>query len=241
MTSATSGRTRVSTEGAIVARAMDADCADERPATTEQGGAGRAARQYGRRHSCDLRRASDGDVVLMAASGDERAWKELVNRFDRMVLRAAKRHGLTDAEAADARQITWLRLMTHADGLRDPGRVGAWLATSARRQGLAMAVSRGREVLSADPVTEHPHGAGVQAGVDVVVLREKYEPALERALTRLPASYRRLIELLSSDMCLSYDDAAKALGVPIGSIGPMRLRCLQILRRDPGLMASLAR
>jgi RNA polymerase sigma factor (sigma-70 family) len=238
MTSDTSGRTRVSTEGAIVAPPGHSGPADERLATTEQRGSARGGRQYGGRHSCDLRRASDGDVVLMAARGDERAWKELVNRFDRMVLRAAKRHGLNDAEAADARQITWLRLMTHAHGLRDPGRVGAWLATSARRQGLEMAVSREREVLSADPVTEHAAGAGVQAGVDVLVLREKYEPALERALTRLPASYRRLIELLSSDMCLSYDDAAKALGVPIGSIGPMRLRCLQILRRDPGLMAT---
>jgi DNA-directed RNA polymerase specialized sigma24 family protein len=71
--------------------------------------------------------------------------------------------------------------------------------------------------------------------VDAVALRDEYEPALERALDRLPVPYRQLLQLLNSDASPSYEETAKAMGLPLGSVGPMRLRALQMLRRDPGL------
>jgi DNA-directed RNA polymerase specialized sigma24 family protein len=58
------------------------------------------------------------------------------------------------------------------------------------------------------------------------------EPVLQEALDRLPAAYRQVLLLLTSDWSPSYDEVARALKLPLGSIGPMRLRALAILRRN---------
>jgi RNA polymerase sigma factor (sigma-70 family) len=154
-----------------------------------------------------------------------------------MVGRVAQRAGLSPADAADVQQATWVQLIRHADQVRDPERIGAWLATTARRQSQRVAMARSRQALSADPWEEY--GWGQRNGEDVaaVVVRDHYEPVLDQALGRLPASYRRVLELLSSDATPSYEEVARALGLPVGSIGPMRIRALQLLRRDGGLRA----
>src|SRR5262249_54084873 len=151
-------------------------------------------------------------------------------RFGAMVGRVAQRAGLSAADAADVQQATWVQLMRHADQVRDPERIGAWLATTARRQSQRVAMARSRQALYADPWGEY--GWGQRAGEDVaaVVVRDHLEPVLDQALGRLPASYRRVLELLSSDASPSYEEVARALGLPVGSIGPMRLRALQLLR-----------
>jgi RNA polymerase sigma factor (sigma-70 family) len=145
---------------------------------------------------------------------------------------------LSAADAADVQQATWVQLLRHADQVREPERIGAWLATTARRESQRVAMARSRQALSADPWGEY--GSGPQGGEDVAagVVRDHYEPVLEQALGRLPASYRRVLELLSSDASPSYEEVARAMGLPVGSIGPMRLRALQQLRRDGGLRAQ---
>ena len=182
----------------------------------------------------DLAAESTGDLVRKASKSDERAWAELINRFGPMVLRVAQRSGLNASDAADVHQATWLQLIRCADQVRDPDRIGGWLATTARRQSQRVAVARCRQTPSSNPVADYSSGDDVES----VVLNDHYEPALERALGRLPAPYRQVLRLLTSDRTPSYDDVAKAMGVPVGSIGPMRLRALQMLRRDPELQAN---
>jgi DNA-directed RNA polymerase specialized sigma24 family protein len=91
-----------------------------------------------------------------------------------------------------------------------------------------------RYLLSADPATEHG-GRQPAATADVYPADGEYEPLMEQALSRLPAMHQRLIRLLMSDTCPSYLEVAEKLGLPVGSIGPMRMRALRILRDTPEL------
>src|SRR3954452_20185839 len=74
------------------------------------------------------------DLVQAAAEGDQVAWDELVDRFNGLVWSVARAHRLPPRGASDVVQTTWLRLVEHLGRLQDPERVGAWLATTARRE-----------------------------------------------------------------------------------------------------------
>src|ERR1700730_18165189 len=77
-----------------------------------------------------------------AANGDAAAWEALVEQFSGLVWAVARSHRLSSADAADVSQTTWLRVVEHLDRISEPERLGAWLATTARRESLA-AIRRG--------------------------------------------------------------------------------------------------
>jgi DNA-directed RNA polymerase specialized sigma24 family protein len=68
-----------------------------------------------------------------AAQGDPAAWNELVERFSGLVWSVTSSLGLSDDDAAEVSQATWLRLVEEI-GRIDPDRLGAWLADTARRE-----------------------------------------------------------------------------------------------------------
>jgi RNA polymerase sigma factor (sigma-70 family) len=188
-----------------------------------------AARYASGHHTIDT---SDEMLALLldrACAADLAAWRELVVRFERLLLHTARGVGLNHSDAADVAQLTWLRLWQHGHQIRDPRCLPAWLTATARREAIRLAQGRRRYVLCADPTTEH--GEGGRAAVhDVYVTDTEYGPAIEHALSRLPGRYQRLIRLLMSEDCPSYTEVGRRLNLPIGSIGPMRMRALQMLR-----------
>jgi RNA polymerase sigma factor (sigma-70 family) len=74
------------------------------------------------------------DRVRLAQKGDPEAWSELVRRFEGMLRAVVGTYRLPSSEAADVVQTTWLKLAENLDRLQHPSRVGAWLATTARRE-----------------------------------------------------------------------------------------------------------
>ena len=179
------------------------------------------------------------ELLDRAAERDWAAWNLLVSRFGRLVLRVGRRIGLSHADAADVAQLTWIRLLEHAHQIREPERLPAWLTSTARREAIRVAVDSKRYVLCADPTAEN--GAERRGSVhDAYPVDGDYGPELEEALSRLPVRYQQLLRLLTSDDCPSYAEIATRMRIPIGSIGPMRMRALEMLRRTPEL-ASVAR
>jgi RNA polymerase sigma factor (sigma-70 family) len=73
--------------------------------------------------------------------------------------------------------------------------------------------------------------------VEEEVLRAERHAALREALTHLPARCQQLITLLTEDPPVPYAQISATLGIPAGSIGPTRSRCLAKLRRHPGIAA----
>jgi len=172
------------------------------------------------------------NLVAAAGNGDDPAWSALVDRFSGLVWATTRAHRLSTAEAADVSQTTWLRLVENLDRIQDPERVGAWLATTARRESLRQIRLRGRETLAADDsVFDVPSGDPVETRV----LARDRSAALRRALARIGERCQELLRMLVAEDTPSYDEISAALGMPVGAIGPTRARCLEKLRRCPEL------
>jgi RNA polymerase sigma factor (sigma-70 family) len=176
---------------------------------------------------------SDADLselVGAAAQGDQRAWEGLVERFSGLVWSVARAYGLREADAADVAQTAWLRLVEHLHRVRDPQRVGAWLATTARHEALRMLRVVGRQLPVGDDAELEPSDA-VPVTPESQALASEQRSSLWGAFATLPSSCQRLLRVLMADPPPSYQEAAAALDMPIGSIGPTRRRCLERLRR----------
>lgn len=171
------------------------------------------------------------DAVRSAAEGHEAAWDYLVDRFSGLVWSIARGLGLSYADAADVSQTTWLRLVEHLARLREPERVGAWLASTARRECLGVLRRAGRQIPTGDQTDLESAGPELLSEpVDALLLASERDTALWRAFGGLPSRCRTLLRVLMTDPRPSYEEISAALEVPIGSIGPTRGRCLERLR-----------
>ena len=83
-------------------------------------------------------RRSDGTalcgLVTRARNGERQAWDALVERYAPLLWSICRRHRLEAADAEDAAQSVWLKLVDQLDSLRDPAALPAWLATTTRRE-----------------------------------------------------------------------------------------------------------
>ncbi len=181
-----------------------------------------------------------GALLSGAAAGERSAWEEIISRHGGLVIRAAVSAGLSRADASDAAQLTWLRLWQHGHQIRDPDRLAGWLARTARREAIRLAAVTRPLVLCADPLGDE-RGTPGAATWDADPAERDYDGTLQRALRRLPSRYRTLLALLTSDLGLSYAEVAARMSLPRGSIGPMRLRAIQLLVRTPEFTGSFPR
>jgi RNA polymerase sigma factor (sigma-70 family) len=163
-----------------------------------------------------------------------------VDEFSGLVWAVARAHRLSDADAADVAGTTWLALVENLGRVREADRLGAWLATTARRESLRILRGAQRQVPTGEDFAEAP-ADGADAAGDLIA-RER-DDLLWRAFGRLPARDQALLRLLVADPQPSYDEISAALEMPIGSIGPTRGRALERLRREverEGLVAATA-
>jgi RNA polymerase sigma factor (sigma-70 family) len=176
--------------------------------------------------------ADDEEVIRLvraAASGERAAWDRIVQRYVALLWAIALRHGLNESDAADVVQTTWLRLLEHIDEVRNPARVASWLATTAQREALRLVALRRRLVLNDDQAAFDGPDLLLPPVDEALIVREQ-AAAARRALDSLPPLWRSLVELLSQDPPPSYEKIGADLGLPIGSIGPTRGRCVRRLR-----------
>ncbi|HWH09640.1 MAG TPA: sigma-70 family RNA polymerase sigma factor [Solirubrobacteraceae bacterium] len=176
--------------------------------------------------------ASASALIGRANAGDEAAWNAIVERFSGLVWATTRAHRLSSAEAADVAQTTWLRLVENLDRIHDPDRLGAWLATTARRECLRVIRRSGQELVTGD---DWVLDAATDDPVDGPLLVRERDDALRRALARIGERCQALLRLLAAVDPPSYEEIGAALGMPIGAIGPTRARCLEKLRRSPEL------
>ena len=168
-----------------------------------------------------------GRLVRSAAGGDQSAWNEIVDRFSSLVWATARAHRLSRDDAADVAQTTWLRLVEHLDRIREPERLGAWLATTARHESLRV-IRRGARETPSDEADLFE--APADDTLDRMLVDPERDSALWRAFAKLSERCKSLIRLLMADTEPSYEEIGAALGMPIGAIGPTRGRCLDKLR-----------
>lgn len=175
------------------------------------------------------------DLVQRARDGQDEAWEQLVGRFSGLVAAVTRSFRLSPSDAADVAQTTWLRLYESIGRIRQPLALGAWIATTARRECLRLLRARGREVPSEDLDRRAEHRAF--AVPDDRVLRAEERSTVRAAVCGLPDRHRDLLSTMLASPSPSYAAIADTLDMPIGSIGPTRVRALERLRRDPQILA----
>jgi len=178
-----------------------------------------------------------GKLIPIAAAGDEMSWQRLVQCFHGMLHSIARSYRLCDADIADVVQTTWLKLVEHLDGLHDPERVGPWLATTARRECLAVRARAGRQIAYGD---DCPECEGSEPRPGDEMLRAERDRLLWSGFARLRRTDQTLLRLLVAEERPGYEEISSSLGMPIGSIGPTRARALDRLRRELARDGSLS-
>jgi RNA polymerase sigma factor (sigma-70 family) len=183
---------------------------------------------------------TDDDVVARlvraAAGGDAVAWQALVARFSGLIWSVVRAYRLSNADAADVFQTAWLRLAEYLDRLDNPARVGAWLATTARRESLRVARAGARTVPTGELDLTALEEADDRSPERALLEREQQALDAQRArlvwaeFRQLSDRCQQLLRILMAAPPPSYVEVAAALDMPVGSIGPTRGRCLRQLR-----------
>jgi RNA polymerase sigma factor (sigma-70 family) len=168
-------------------------------------------------------------LVARVRAGEQHAWVVLSDRYTNLLWSVARSMGLSRADAADAVQTTWLRLVERLDTIREPEHLGSWLVTTLRRESMVM-LRRGARIRlgSADELEGMP---ATGDALDEALLRDERDAALWKAFRALNPRCQSLLRVLMADPPPSYAEVAAALRMPIGSIGPTRQRCLDLLRK----------
>jgi RNA polymerase sigma factor (sigma-70 family) len=166
--------------------------------------------------------------LLAASQGEQKAWDAIVTQYSSLVWAVARGYRLAAPDAADVFQATWLRLVEHLGDIRDGSRLGAWLATTAKHEAIALMRRNSRHIPTAD-VEGLGGGSHNSTPVDDRLLRTEEHTALRHAFARLSESCQRLLRVIFADPAPSYAETSAALDIPVGSIGPTRARCLASL------------
>jgi len=167
------------------------------------------------------------DTVRRAIRGDQLAWCDLVGRYSGMLRSIARTFRLSAADAEDAGQLTWTLLVQHVETIREPARVGGWLACTMRRECIRLTSRRRQEVLVADAVDDP---AAAADAADRKLWNDVQAELVRSALARLPRRQRELLLALSPDPAPTYGEIAASLSMAVGTIGPTRAKALRRMR-----------
>lgn len=169
-----------------------------------------------------------GELLERARDGDREALRELVRTLNPVLWRVARGQGLSAEDAADAVQTSWLELLRRLGEIRTPRAVTSWLITTTRRE----AWHRQQQSRRTTP----DGGASLETAVDPSpapgerLIADERDRVLWRHFERLPERCRDLLRVVAQVDRPDYAVIAAAFGMPHGSIGPTRSRCLAKLR-----------
>lgn len=177
-----------------------------------------------------MQNQTDQQLIEMCRQGREEGWQQVLTRYERLVFSIPLNYGLTRADAADVAQLSFTTLVDHLDRLRPDSNLGGWLATVARRHTLHHLRKHKREFLGEqEDVAESPFLLSISDG-NATAHWERVD-WLNQGLDLLDQRCRELLLLLYfSDEQPAYEEVAEQLGLRVGSIGPIRGRCLDRLR-----------
>ena len=174
-------------------------------------------------------------LVERALDRDQAAWRRLVDILKGVAWKVIYSFDLPEEDRKDVFASTFFRLHERLATIREPVKLPGWIATTARNEALTTCRARQRVV----PMDDHdlPLGAIASDELDTAMLDDELSVAVRGAVRDLSPQHQALLRLLTTEPPLSYDEISATLGIPRGSIGPIRQRCLERLRNSPKLAA----
>jgi RNA polymerase sigma factor (sigma-70 family) len=178
--------------------------------------------------------ARAGQLFEEYRRGDADAMADLVRLLTPILWHTARASRLDGAAAEDVLQTVWLTLVRKADSIAEPLALLQWMVVTTKRESWRVSKVQARarpEDLELTGGAEQP----TSATVEEEVLRDDSDSRLWSHILELPERCRTLLRVIAFADRPDYAALAEALGMPLGSIGPTRGRCLAKLR---GLLAA---
>jgi RNA polymerase sigma factor (sigma-70 family) len=182
-----------------------------------------------------LEKLSDAELVDRCCRDDNLAWETLIRRYRRLIYAIPSRAGLPADKVEDIFHETFAKLAERISSIDRPERVRAWMVTTARRLTIDAIRGRrsGREIDDSEPVLNELADPKELPSEAVERMEERH--LVRQALLRMGERCRRLLTVLfyeRADPPRSYESIARELGMPLGSLGPTRARCLGKLLKE---------
>ena len=178
---------------------------------------------------------SDAELLKRCKKGDQTAWDELVNRYQRLIFAIPRRAGLADEQAEDVFQDVFITLFEKLDEIEQPDRIRSWIVTTAKFK--TWAIVRGSKNIKA-PNTAEEMEAEMAAIPDSAPLADQQLVELEQqhlirtALKELEERCQKILSMIYLRVqAASYSEVAEEIGVGESSISPLRSRCLKKLEK----------
>ena len=183
---------------------------------------------------CALMTGDDVRALIRAcAKGDPKAWDDFLDRYGRLIWSVALRSGANPTEAEEIFQRTWVAVVEGIGRLKDPKRVRSWLASTTRHQTWQLFDEhrRSRRFDSIEAAQDQGEESSIDALQEHNLLAIEAGEAAHQALAEMDDRCRDLLtHLFLADPPLDYQEISRRTGLAIGSIGPIRARCLNRLR-----------
>ncbi len=188
-------------------------------------------------HTLSMKDLSDLELVDRCRSGDEKAWAALVHRYKAVIHSICRAARLDADDADDVFLDCFARLLEKLSTMEHPERVRSWLVTTARRR----VIDRLRAVARERPLegAQWAQVADPETAIDERISSLQRRDLVHRGVASLGDRCRELLTLLYFEGGgLAYEEVAARLSLAIGSIGPLRARCLERLRSALEPMAA---
>ena len=170
--------------------------------------------------------------------GDRASFDDLVTMLSPLLWHTVRATGVDPVAAEDVVQTTWMRLLHSSASIRDPQTVVKWLLTAVRREAWRVSKRARTEMLKTatlvgeegDRIAELPERE--ELAPEEQVFRSDRQRQLWGHVEGLPARCRELLRVIAFADRPDYATIADSMGMPVGSIGPTRGRCLAKLRQE---------
>ena len=178
---------------------------------------------------------SDAELVGACRHGDEAAWSELVNRFQRLIFSVPRRAGLSEEQSADILQEVFLTLFEKLDKIEQPEKIRSWIVTTAKFK--TWSVVRGEQRFHPFETDEEMEAEMANLPdtsplADAVLIELEEQHLIRTALSEMEERCRKILSMIYlQDAAAAYSEVAREIGVGETSISPLRARCLKKLAK----------
>jgi RNA polymerase sigma factor (sigma-70 family) len=178
---------------------------------------------------------SDAELVKACQHGDESAWNELVERYQRLIFAIPRRAGLSESQSADILQEVFLTLFQKLDEIEQPERIRSWLVTTSKFK--TWGTVRSKKGFHSPETEEELEFEMASLKDDSPLADEKLieleeQHLIRTALKELEERCRKILAMIYlTEPSASYAEVAEAIGVGATSISPLRSRCLKKLEK----------
>lgn len=170
-------------------------------------------------------------LVQGCIQGDPHAWEDLIDKYKRLIFSIPIKYGASSADAADVFQSVCIEVMNCLPQLKNMQSLRSWLITVAIRQSYRWKKKQSTHVELDALEPDVAEGLASTPPVETLVQLEE-EQIVRDVVAKLAPRHRELVQLLFFEQPpLPYAEVARRMGLATGSIGFIRGRCLEKLRK----------